>query len=109
MADDLVFKLFNNLCFNLRSDILKLIHEGHVGIKLCKNQIKNVLFWSSILNDIKNILKSRQICSKYCNNNRESMISYTILDVTWQKLSMDLFHRDSKTYLLVVDFVSHLS
>lgn len=32
------------------------------------------------------------------------MISYTIPDFSWQKLSMDLFHRDSKTYLLVVDF-----
>lgn len=43
VIDDLVFK-GNCLIIptNLRPYMLKLIHEGHMGIEPCKNQIKDL-------------------------------------------------------------------
>jgi len=66
VIDDLVFKS-NCLIVptKLRSDMLKLIHEGHMGIERCRNQIKDVLFWPGINNDIKNVLEICEVCLKY--------------------------------------------
>ncbi|CAI6364864.1 unnamed protein product [Macrosiphum euphorbiae] len=108
VIDDLVFK-GNCLVVptKLRSDMLKLIHEGHMGIERCRNQIKDVLFWPGISNDIKNIVESCEVCLKYRNNNaKEPMISHAVPDLPWQKLGIDLFHHNDKTYLLVVDYYS---
>lgn len=72
--------------------MLKIIHEGHMGNERCRNQIKDVLFWPYINNDIKNIVESCEICVNYRRSNaRESMISHTIPDLPWQKLGVDFF------------------
>ncbi|XP_050548981.1 uncharacterized protein K02A2.6-like [Daktulosphaira vitifoliae] len=108
VIDNLVFK---GHCLviphSLRSQMLNLIHEGHMGIERCRNQIKDVLFWPNITNDIKNIVESCEICMKYHKGNkREPMISHPIPDLPWQKLGVDFFHYNNKTYLLVVDYFS---
>ncbi|XP_060874020.1 uncharacterized protein K02A2.6-like [Metopolophium dirhodum] len=78
-----------------------------LGIERCRNQIKDVLFWPGISNDIKNIVESCEVCLKYRNNNaKEPMISHAVPDLPWQKLGIDLFHHNDKTYLLVVDYYS---
>jgi hypothetical protein len=99
VIDDLVFK-GNCLVVptSLRSDMLKLIHEGHMGIERCRNLIKDVLFWPGISNDIKNIIESCEVCLKYRNNNtKEPMISHAVPDLPWQKLGIDLFHYNDTT------------
>jgi transposase InsO family protein len=108
IIDDLVFK-GNCLVIpqSLRSEMLNLIHEGHMGIERCRNQVKNVLFWPNITNDIKNTVESCEICIKYRKNNvREPMISHPIPDLPWQKLGVDFFYYNNKTYLLVADYFS---
>jgi len=72
--------------------MLKLIHECHMGIERCKNQIKDILFWPGISNDIKNIVESCEVCLKYRNSNaKEPMISHAVPDLPWQKLGTYTF------------------
>jgi len=32
--------------------MLKIVHEGHMGIERCKNSIKDLIFWANINSDI---------------------------------------------------------
>ncbi|CAI6375189.1 unnamed protein product [Macrosiphum euphorbiae] len=61
--------------------MLKIVHEGHMGIERCKNSIRDLIFWPTINSDIKNIVENCE-------------------------LGTDLFHFDNKIYLLVVDYYS---
>lgn len=66
--------------------MLKPIYKDYMGFGHCKHQIKNVLFWSGILNHIKNVLDSCKVGLKYRNNNdKEPMIIHFILNLPWHK------------------------
>ncbi|XP_008181766.1 uncharacterized protein K02A2.6-like [Acyrthosiphon pisum] len=87
--------------------MLKIVHEGHMGIERCKNSIKDLIFWPNINSDIKNIVENCEVCMKYRNNNsKEPLIPHDIPQIPWFKLGTDIFHFDNKIYLLVVDYYS---
>ena len=87
--------------------MLKIVHEGHMGIERCKNSIRDLIFWPTINSDIKNIVENCEVCMKYRNNNsKEPLIPHDITQIPWFKLGTDLFHFDNKIYLLVVDYYS---
>lgn len=68
---------------------------------------QNNIFWPGIGNDIKTIVTCYEVCLKYRNNNtKEPFINNFIPDLPWQKLSMNLFHHNNKTYLLAIDYLS---
>ncbi|CAI6364555.1 unnamed protein product [Macrosiphum euphorbiae] len=87
--------------------MLKIVHEGHMGIERCKNSIRDLIFRPNINSDIKNIVENCKVCMKYRNNNsKEPLIPHDITQIPWFKLGTDLFHFDNKIYLLVVDYYS---
>jgi len=46
VIDDLIFKNKSLLIpKNLRPEMLKIVHEDHIGIERCKNSIKDLIFW----------------------------------------------------------------
>lgn len=54
VIDNLLFKNKSLLIpKNLRPEMLKIVHEGHMEIKRCKNSIKDLIFWPNINSDIK--------------------------------------------------------
>jgi len=108
VIDNLLFKNKSLLIpKNLRPEMLKIVHEGHMGIERCKNSIRDLIFWPNINSDIKNIVENCEVCMKYRNNNsKEPLIPHNIPQIPWFKLGTDLFHFDNKIYLLVVDYYS---
>ena len=108
MIDNLIFKNKSLLIpKKLRPEMLKIIHEGHMGIERCKNLIKDLIFWPNINSDIKNIVENCDACMKYKNNNsKEPLILHNVPQIPWFKLGTDIFHFNNKIYLLVVDYFS---
>lgn len=91
----------------LRNKHLSLLHEGHQGINSCKRLARESMYWPTINSDIENLIGNCEICLTYRNNNsKESLIPHEFKFLPWNKVAIDFFHFDGRTYLIVVDYFS---
>lgn len=87
--------------------MLKLIHDGHLGIDRCKRRAREVLFWPGITKDIESYIKKCKVCQENANKpSREPMIPVSIPNLPWNKIGTDLFEYGKKSYLILVDYFS---
>ena len=107
-ADNLIF--MNNrivIPSAMRQEILKRIHEGHMGIEKCKSRARVCVYWPAMYDAIEHEVKRCPVCNKYSKGNqKELMIPHDIPDCPWQKLGADYFSFAGKDYLLVIDYFS---
>lgn len=90
-----------------RGDILKKIHEGHLGIEKSRKRGREVVFWPGISSDIKVMVENCPTCLKYGNKpSPEPLRPHEIPLRPWQRLASDLFTHRNKEYLVVVDYFS---
>ena len=93
-----------------REDILKLIHEGHLGLNKCKMRTKETVYWPGINEQLKQLILNCQLCLKYSRskdkNTPNTVLGHEIPSVPWSKAATDIFIFESKSYLLVVDYTS---
>ena len=93
-----------------REEILKLIHEGHLGLNKCKMRAKETVYWPGINEQLQQLILDCQLCLKYSRskdkNTPHTALGHEIPPVPWSKVATDTFHYDSKSYLLVVDYTS---
>lgn len=108
IADDLIFygdKLI--VPVKLRSDMLKIIHEGHSGIERCKARARECLFWPGIGQEIENYVANCRICEKYSHKNvKEPLLPHPVPDREWEKIGADILQYGAKDYLVVIDYYS---
>ncbi|KAL1449327.1 hypothetical protein WDU94_000522 [Cyamophila willieti] len=108
VIDNILFK--NNSIVipkSMQGEMLSKMHEGHCGISASKNLVRGIIFWPSMNADIENFIRDCQTCLKYSNNNsKQPLHPHNIPNLPWEKVGTDLFHFDSKTYLIVVDYFS---
>ena len=93
-----------------REDILKLIHEGHLGLNKCKMRAKETVYWPDMNDQIEQLVLNCQLCLKYSRskdkNTPNTALGHEIPSVPWSKVATDIFHFESNSYLLVVDYTS---
>lgn len=93
---------------SLQADMLKRIHEGHLGIERCKQRAREVMFWPGMSAQITDLIKGCLTCNMYQNSQtKEPMLSYKIPDLPWEHVASDLFMYKNAMYLLVVDYYSN--
>ena len=93
---------------SLRKEMLKRLHEGHLGIEKCKRRARTSIYWPGINNDIDKMVSSCETCLKHQpKQQKEPMITTDLPTKAWQKVGTDLFHLDGKNYLLVIDYFSN--
>lgn len=91
----------------LRPKILKLLHEGHLGIERTKDLARGNIFWPGLKNDISNIVNNCEICISYRKNNQKMpLLSHDPGDIPWEKVGVDIFELHKRKFLLVVDYFS---
>ena len=92
---------------NKREEILKLIHEGHLGLNKCKMRAKETVYWPGINEQLGQLMLNCQLCLEYSRSKDKNMLhtalGHKIPPVPWSKEVTDIFHYESKSYLLVVD------
>ncbi|XP_046573508.1 uncharacterized protein K02A2.6-like [Haliotis rubra] len=91
----------------LRGQILKLIHQGHLGTEKCLLKAKDSVFWPKISSDIKELTDTCETCQQYGKKQiREPLHPHNVPSYPWQKIGADLFDYKHHQYLLISDYYS---
>ena len=90
--------------------MLTLIHEGHLGLNECKLRAKDTVYGPSLNEQLEKLVLNCELCLKYSfskhkQKSRQSL-GQEILVHPWTKLATDMFHFESSSYLLIVDYTS---
>ena len=91
----------------LSPEMLKRIHESHLGIEKSKRRARDILDWPNMNGQISDLIANCSSCLKHRKNNvKEPLIQHEVPDRPWQKIACDLFTLGGKDYLLTVDYYS---
>ena len=93
--------------------ILKLIHDGHLGLNKCKLHAKETVYWPGLNDQLENLVLNCKLCLKYSNSNCKQepslLLGQEVPLYPWTKLATDMFHFGGVSYLLVFDYTSRFS
>ncbi|XP_052755373.1 uncharacterized protein LOC128201708 [Galleria mellonella] len=77
---------------SLRAEMLRLVHEGHLGIDRCKRRARQVMYWPNMSRDIESHGKRCTTCQESLNAQaKEPMIPVEIPPLPWTKVGTDIF------------------
>ena len=89
----------------LRTQVLRKIHESHLGIVKCKQRARDILFWPGMSSDIQDIISRCSVCAEHApENSKEPMHIADCPERPWSKVGSDLFQYKDKHYILCVDY-----
>ena len=95
---------------SMRSQMLKLVLVGHLGIEKCKRRACDVLYWPNMHRDIQTVVQRCEICQRHqYQQPKEPMIPHDKPQEPWEKVGMDLFQLKGKDYLVVVTAITQNS
>ena len=90
--------------------ILKLIHEGHLGLNKSKLHAKETVYWPELNDQLEKFVLSCELCLKYshskCKQEPSLSLGQEVPLYSWTKLVADIFHFEGTSYLFVVDYTS---
>ena len=93
-----------------QAEILKLIHEGHLGLTKCKLQAKETVYWPGLNDQVEKLVLNYQLCLKYLQSKHKPppnmSLGQEIPTFLWTKLATDIVHFEGDSYLLLVDYTS---
>ncbi|XP_018374455.1 PREDICTED: uncharacterized protein K02A2.6-like [Trachymyrmex cornetzi] len=90
----------------LREEVLKRIHQGHLGEKKCLGRARQAVWWPGISTDVKAKCTNCNTCLEYRPQIREPLITVEPPERLWQEVAVDFCDRDGRQYLVLVDCFS---
>nr|CAI5836808.1 unnamed protein product [Callosobruchus analis] len=87
----------------LRTQILELIHEDHIGIVRTKMLARSTLWWPNVNADIENMINGCQVCQQSQNNQERFLTFWPKTENVFSRIHIDFFHAEHKIFLLIVD------
>ena len=88
--------------------ILKLLHEGHLGLNKCKLRDKEGVYWPGLNDQLEDLVLNCELCLKYSTAKYKLEPSLSLGQEVplypWTKLATDVFHFEGASYLLIVDY-----
>ena len=91
---------------DLQLDTLHKLHESHLGITKCRALAQVSVWWPYISQQIEDMIKQCQTCSKLRSEVREPLMPSSVPERPWERVAMDLFELKGKPYIVVVDYLS---
>ena len=96
-----------------QTEILKLIHEGHLGLTKCKLGAKETVYWPGLNDQLEKLVLNYTLGLKYlqskCKQPPQMSLGQEIPAFPWTKFATDIFHFKDDSYLLLVDYTSRYS
>ena len=89
-----------------RNKVLEDIHKSHQGETKCIRRATEVVWWPGMTAAIRELVRGCSQCEKFCLKPREPLKTTPMPERPWWRLAMDLFQKDQKMYLLVIDYFS---
>ena len=75
----------------LRKQVLNQLHEGHHGIKKCRERAKQAVWWPGMSNELDKLVNDCPTSYKFRCQRAEPLISTPLPNLPWQKVGTDLF------------------
>ena len=93
---------------SMKTQMLTLIHEGHLGIEKCKRRARKILYWPNMNKDVYETVSRYDVCQEYrYAQPKQPLTMHERPDRPWAKVGCDLFFLKQTPYLLTVDYYSH--
>ena len=74
---------------------------------------KETVYWLGMNEQIEQLILNCQLCIKYTRSKDKNMpntvLGHEISSVPWSKVATDIFHFESRSYLLVIDYTSRFT
>lgn len=90
----------------LQNDILHRLHEGHQGVRKCRERAKQSVWWPGLSSQLEEVVRSCAECVKFQSQRAEPLKPTPLPSLPWQRVATDLFEWEKHIYLLIVDFYS---
>ena len=75
-----------------RSDIVKSLHESHIGVEGALRRAHDIVYWPGITAQLKDYLSKCSICHRYRPEQcREPLQPHIVPNLLWEKVGVDLF------------------
>ena len=92
---------------SMRQEMLSIIHQGHLGIVLCKRRARDVIFWPGMSSQIQDMISKCAECLEMRNRqSKEPLKPHSVPKRPWSKITSDLFEIDGDNYLITADVYS---
>ena len=92
---------------SMRSDMLKIIHEGHLGMVRSKQLARDVIYWPGMNAQIEDTVSNCAICqSNRREQQKEPLMASEVPPGPWKVVAADLLSCVGSTFLVVVDYQS---
>lgn len=91
---------------NLRNEMLKRLHQGHLGIEKCRNRARESIWWPGISSRIKIMVEQCPECIQQRINCTQPLIPMEIPKNPWEIVAVDLFTVKNQDYMLTIDYFS---
>lgn len=91
----------------MRKDMLRKLHAAHLGYDSMVRRAKEVLFWPGMRNDIKQVADTCEACQeRKPKNQKETLRPISDGEYPWDRIGLDIFEIERKSYLVIVDYFS---
>nr|XP_050033507.1 uncharacterized protein K02A2.6-like [Dermacentor andersoni] len=88
----------------MRAEILRRMHEGHLGQNKCKARARRLVFWPGLDSDIENLVRTCHVCQKYAYSQpTEPLLLRPTPERPWHRVGIDLFQYAGHSYVVVYD------
>ena len=91
----------------LRAEMKKKVHAGHLGINSCLRRARDLLFWPGMSSDIRQFVEGCHTCASFAAKQpKQPLIISETPDSPWSIVAADLFEIHGRQYLVTVDYYS---
>ncbi|KAJ0182603.1 hypothetical protein K1T71_001972 [Dendrolimus kikuchii] len=88
----------------LRKQVLRELHEGHLGVVKMKNLSRNYVYWPNLDNEIEVLCRDCTACRQQRDAPPQSLLHPWVFPARpWQRLHIDFAEFQGKHYLVTVD------
>ena len=92
---------------SLRGEMVEKLHEGYLGINKTIARAREVLFWPGMTVDLTEKIKNCPVCLENRPSQQpEPLRSHEIPPLPWAKVGTDILHKNSRNYLVTIDYYS---
>ena len=92
---------------SMRADVLKKVHETHLGIEKCKARARASMYWPRMTNDIQEMIAKCPTCDKFKpRKKKEPLMPHDVQDRPWSKIGADIFFFGGRLHLVDVNYFS---
>ena len=92
----------------MQANMLKLVHNSHLGVEKCKRHAKDVMFWPEMAAQITDVVLNCHTCSTHQRRNaKEPLLSHPTPSRPWERIAADLCEVNGQHYLVMVDYYSN--